>query len=133
MVPPARMTAFASETISWKWVEGSRRRYLSVIRSGSEGVEDLLKKRRPSFEEWVSADSNEATWWRTGVDDVWGFCPLTLGAWAWVSEVSLWTRYPSTLRAILLSWRYRSSLNRFIWSTAFPASSSLSETIPSTC
>jgi hypothetical protein len=50
MVPPARMTARAFVTISWKCVEGSRRRNLRVMKSGSEEVEDLEKKRRPSFE-----------------------------------------------------------------------------------
>lgn len=35
MVPPARSTAWAWETISWKEVEGSRRRNLRVRLSGA--------------------------------------------------------------------------------------------------
>lgn len=61
------MTALASLTISWKWVDGSSRRNLREIDSPSGEVMDLEKKSRPSFEGCVSADSSDATWWRTGV------------------------------------------------------------------
>lgn len=68
-MPPASITARASETISWKWVEGSRRRNLRVIPSEVLGSVDLEKKRRPSFEGWVSAERSELIWCKAGVDD----------------------------------------------------------------
>lgn len=66
-MPPARMTARASETISRKDVEGSRSMKRRVMESGVAGSSDLVKKRRPSSEGWVSANKSEETWWRTGV------------------------------------------------------------------
>ena len=75
MVPPARITAWASVTMDWKEVEGSRRRNLRVIVSveGEEGEVEvegsLVKKRRPSFEGWVSAERREEMWCRTSAED----------------------------------------------------------------
>jgi hypothetical protein len=74
MVPPARITARASETISWKWVEGSRRRNWRVIAESVDllvdwEAESLLKKRRPSLEGCVRAERRDEIWWRTGVVD----------------------------------------------------------------
>ena len=69
MVPPTRITARVWETISWKWVEGSRRRNLRVIVSGVVGEVDLVKKSWPSLEGWVRAERREEMWWRTGVVD----------------------------------------------------------------
>lgn len=67
MVPPARMTARAWETISWKWVEGSRSRNLRVMPSGV--LWDLAKKSWPSLEGCVRAERREEMWCRTGVVD----------------------------------------------------------------
>lgn len=61
-MPPARITVWASVTISWKWVEGSRRRNLRVMESG-----ELAKNSWPSLEVWVSAERREEMWWKTGV------------------------------------------------------------------
>lgn len=52
-MPPARMTARAEETMSWKWGEGSRSWYLRVMSSWVVVVGEevgLLKNSWPSFE-----------------------------------------------------------------------------------
>lgn len=69
MVPPAKITARDSVTISRKWVDGSRRRNFSVMASGCEGSSDLEKKRRPSLDGCVRAERREEIGWRAGVDD----------------------------------------------------------------
>ena len=59
IVPPARMTARAELTISWKWLDGSRRRNFRAMTSLSVSLglgeePGLEKKSRPSFEGCVS-------------------------------------------------------------------------------
>ena len=80
------MTARAELTISWKWLDGSKRMNLSAMASPfvSVGDEpDLEKKSRPSFEGCVSAERSEEIWWSTGVVDS-GFSEAGLETWTGV-------------------------------------------------
>jgi hypothetical protein len=70
--------------MSWKEVEGSRRRNfrvmfvdseLGVVDEGAEG--SLVKKRRPSCDGCVRAERRDEMWWRTGAED--SFCVVGVG------------------------------------------------------
>jgi len=58
MVPPARITERALDTMVENEWEGERRRYFSVIVWGL----DLEKKRRPSLVGYVKAERRELMW-----------------------------------------------------------------------
>lgn len=62
MVPPARMTARASSTISRKLLVGSRRRYLREM-----SVSVLEKKKLPSLAGFMRVVMKDWMWVRTGV------------------------------------------------------------------
>lgn len=68
-------------------MDGSRRRNLRTILSGSFGEElSFEKNSRPSFDGCVRAERREEIWWRTGVVD-----PVVAGLMLTdVSEFDVW-------------------------------------------